>query len=242
MLIKTDAVPPAFSRGLSRTNLRKDQVARFGMMPEPAYRPLGYHVTCIPDAVYPWPLWQVKLIRRTYDPGFLPLFRRMVYRTPAGGVLTFVHHGVGRHGRESMDGGIISAPTPSWWPFERATFVERWFEHAFLKPGSVRAKNNLPRAFVPWGDWVQRWAEETYWAASAAEKTHYVDTHGEHVRTASQREFEAAEAAYRQKEDLSYQRRQYEQLEDRDAVYVQELAAGRVPHEKKPFVEIGEAK
>lgn len=208
------------------------------MVPRADYQPLGYVITHVPDAIYPYDMAQVLRIRDLYDPGFIPIFRRMTYRTQAGAILTFIHHGVARAGRlVTPDMMIVKAPKPTGWKFGTATFVERWFEGQVIK-GSVRAKNNLPPPFIPWGGWVEAWCRETYWAASAREKMLYADQYGSEVQRRKAREAEEAETAYRAKHDLAYQRRIFESLGADDVRETIARQNGQIPHEKKPFVHL----
>lgn len=206
---------------------------------KPSYKPLGYHLTCVPDPLYPWPLWQVKIIREQYDPGFIPIFRRMFYQTPAGAILTFEHHGVARYDPMAKSDRLVeAAPLPCDWAFERPNIIERWFEPAGRVAGSIRAKNNLPKAFVAWGDWVKRWVEETYWEASAAEKTAYLEDHGDEARTAKARLEAEAEAALANRDEAKYHRRLVSEIGADDYREATARAAGLLKPTPKPFVDL----
>lgn len=232
------ALPTEFVRARVRSRSR-DEKWGVDFKVRPAYVPLGYHVTCVPDSVYGWPLWQVRAARLQYDPGFIPIFRRMVYQTPAGGTLSFMHHGVARFDPHAKgDPTIERAPLPYGWKFERPNVVERWFEPRDRVAGSIRAKNNLPKAFVPWGDWVLRWVEETYWQASATEKMAYTDKNGDDARAASARAHAEAEAAYVNKNEFQYRKRLFESLGPDDEREVRAKTSGAYQPEAKPFVDL----
>jgi hypothetical protein len=233
------ALPQEFVR--ARTRTRETNVkAGFDMVMGPSYIPLGYHITCVPDALYGWPLWQVRQIRKQFDPGFVPIFRRMAYRTPAGAVLEFIHHGIARYDPLSPSDRLVeAAPLPFGWKFERPNVIERWFEPRDRVPGSIRAKNNLPRAFVPWTEWVARFVEETYWEASNSDKLAYIAEHGEETQRRKVREAQEAETAYRAKTDLPYQRRVFESFGADDIREVIERTKNPMAgYEPKPFVQI----
>lgn len=230
------ALPSDFARARTRqTNAEWD----LGMRMKPAYVPLGYHVTCVPDAVYGWPLWMVRMIRKQYDPGFIPIFRRMAYQSPAGAVLTFVHHGVARFDPTARPDRLVeAAPLPFGWKFERPNIVERWFEPRENVSGSIRAKNNLPKPFVPWGDWVQRWVEETYWEASAASKMAYVEENGEEARAHKAAQAQQAEVDYANQGEAKYRKRLVDEIGPQDMQEARARQAGHVEHEPKPFVHL----
>jgi hypothetical protein len=242
MLIKDthryeSALPPGFRQAVTRQHSAEWAL---DLMPKPGYRPLGYYITCVPDELYPWPEHQVQIIRRTFDPGFLPIFRKMVYQTPAGGILTFRHHGIARFDPLAKpDPFVAHARVPFWWRWEHPNVVERWLEPKERVRGSIRALNNLPKAFVPWTDWVLAWARETYWEASAAEKQQYQEEHGEGSLLAKARKHEEAEAEYRQKSEASYQKRLYESLGPEDERYAKGVGLGLVKPEPKPFCDLG---
>jgi hypothetical protein len=232
------ALPPDFIRARNARMRKTGAAYGVDFKTKPEYTPIGSHLTCVPDVVYGWPMWMVRQIRRDYDPGFIPIFRRLVYRTRAGGILTFIHHGVARAGRETFDPVVQNVPLPHGWEFERPTFVERWFQPARSVPGSIRAKHNLPKPFVPWSEWVLRWAAETYWAASAEEKQEYVETHGEAAQASREREAMQAEVDYVDKNEAAYRQKLVEQLGPEDERYARGLAAGAIQREKTPFVQV----
>lgn len=241
MLVKSSqsyesALPPEFRRAVTRQHPAEWAL---DMMPKPGFKPLGYHITCVPDALYPWPAEQVRLIRSTFDTGFVPIFRKMVYQTPAGAILEFRHHGVARFDPLAKSDPLIEhAPLPYGWKFDRPNVVERWFEPKSRVPGSIRALNNLPKAFIPWTDWVLRWARETYWEASGQEKARYQEEHGEESRKAADLRFVLDETAYAQQGEASYQKSLYESLGPEDERYATGLSLGLVKPEPKPFCDL----
>lgn len=217
-----------------------DVATSISMARRPAYTPIGYHITHIPDAVYPWWQGQIDIVRDMFDPGVMPIFRRMVYRSQAGATLTFIHHGVARWDRDAEsnpDGEILRAPKPYGWTYGRANVVERWFEAPSVR-GSIRQKNNLPKPFVAWGDWIERWMREVYWDATAAQMQRYSDEAADGRVEASRRD-EDRETAAAEKDELAYQRRQYEQLSEEDVKCARGIAAGHIPRpDPKPFVHL----
>jgi hypothetical protein len=230
------------------------------LLPKARYRLLGVHVTRIQDAAYPWDPEIVRAIR-VFDPGFVPVFRRKVYKDQHTGLLlTFVHHGVGRFDRKAdPDPRIARLPLPSgpgrdFGPINR---VERWFEPA---PPDAPV-NNLPRGFVPFNDWVYGWARET-WSERAAQALR------EEVRGDDEAPVEAEvvpgrvgqdvvnwrqesappnwkqeqdEADYRQKEEAPYQKRLMEQLGPDDEREFRARIAGVYRDDPKPFVHVRSA-
>lgn len=182
----------------------------------------------------------IRVIRREFDPGFTPIFRRMVYQTPAGGVHTFIHHGVARFDRHAMpDPLIASCPMPGMGygaRFEHPNVVDRWFE-ARVVPGSRRYREGLPPAFVPWTEWVLTWARETYLAADAAEKKRLTGIQEEEAKHA--RESAEAEAAYIARDEAPRIKRLYESLTENDMKEARARQSGDFPLESKPFVDQG---
>lgn len=243
MLVQTPerALPSDFVRARTRTRKTNAEWG-MGMKTEPSYIPLGHHVTCVADPVYPWPLWMVRMIRKQYDPGFIPIFRRMAYQTPAGAILTFVHHGVARFDPTARPDRVVEAATlPFGWKFERPNIVERWFEPAERVAGSIRAKNNLPKPFIAWGDWVQRWVEETYWDASAETKQEFVEKNGEEAKRHAARLAAQAETEYGNKQEAQYRKRLIDEIGPQDYKEGLARAAGHIEHERTPFVHLNGA-
>lgn len=209
--------------------------------PKRAYPALGYHITCIPDAVHPWSAHDVSLIRRELDPGFIPIFRRLVYGTPSGGTLTFLHHGIARFDPNALpDPVIAAAPRPYGWKFERPNIIDRWIHPKdYADNRSVRAKYGLPKPFKPWGDWFLEWTRETFWEASVSEKMEWIDSYGADVLAHRVSEFEAAEAAHADREESKYRKREGEKLTPEDLSYVRGVQTGQVQPEPKLSVQIG---
>lgn len=235
------ALPPEFAHMTTRERARASRW-NLDLNPRAPFEPLGFNITCVPDALYPWPAWMVRLIRQEYDPGLVPIFRRMVYQTQAGSRLVFYHHGVARfHPNAEPDPVLQNVQLPYGWKFERPNVVERWFEQdrSRTRRGSIRHKNNLPMPFIPWTEWVLRWVEETYWEATAAEKARYNDEHGVHVEAERERKFQESEAAHANQSEQKYRQREQEKLTPEDMSYVRGVSTGQVKPEPKPFVQIG---
>jgi hypothetical protein len=210
--------------------------------PRARFQMLGYHITRVPDVQYPWPPALVKIIRESYDPGFVPIFRKMVYKdTQTGGIFTFCHHGVARYGENTPpDPRIVHCPRPSngaGADYGPATFVERWFQNSdHVRPGTVRALNNLPPPFIAFTEWVVRWCEETYWESTAAEKAELHQKQEDEAH--KQVEKESEEAAYRQKGEAAYQKRLFDQLGPDDEREFLARRAGIYKEDPKPFVHV----
>jgi hypothetical protein len=218
---------------------------------EPAYKPLATLLTYIsPIHCQPWDEAGIRRIRE-FDPGFVPIFRTRIYQTKAGALLYFSHHGVARYGKNTQpDPAVLGALRPVYGYFSRfpggnrPNFIERWFENEQQKvPGSIRQRYNLPAPFVRWGPWVERWVEETFWAASAREKQAFHDaTHAEsgaHIDAHREWEHEQSEAAYRQQGETPYQKRLHDSMGVDDEKEAMARAAGLWEEPTRPSVDMG---
>lgn len=65
---------------------------------------LGSQASAIPDPEYPWDPAVVKKIRKEFDPDFVPLFIRELWRTPSKGLVSVGRHACGRTIRNPHDG------------------------------------------------------------------------------------------------------------------------------------------
>ena len=61
------------------------------------YTRIGAQISCVPDPVYPAPVHLVRQIRREFDPGFIPLWCNIWWKSPNGGVVKTGHHMLARH-------------------------------------------------------------------------------------------------------------------------------------------------
>lgn len=166
MLVDTDSKSTGVTRRVrNRVNKRIEAEINFQFKPE-------WQLVRVFTSFFPWgdndiDPRQIERIR-LYEPTFVPVFRRKVYQTPAGGLRAFEHYGFGYH-------STVRQPDPelqgTWRPVygffsrfpggKRPTHV-KWFEHSrdALRPGSQRAKYGLPMWFTPWGSWVEAYVEE----------------------------------------------------------------------------------
>lgn len=213
------------------------------LVPEADYAPLGTFLTRIPDPVYPWPAWQVRLIRE-FDAGFVPILRKKVYRSRANGIMVFMHHGIARFDpqqQQDPNWNVLNAPAPTSGygsDFGPVNIIDRWFEDVnHIRPGTKRALNNLPPPFIPWTTQVLSWVRACHWEAATKEKREFVE-HLEKERERRAREAATEEAAYIQRNEFAYQKRLYDQLGPDDEKEFRARAAGLVGPEKKPFVHI----
>jgi hypothetical protein len=212
------------------------------LAPEAAYAPLGVFLTRVPDPLYPWPAWQVKLIRE-FDPGFIPILRKKVYRSRAHGICVFFHHGIARWDREQKgDMGVIRAPAPVAGygsRFGPANVIDRWFEDiTHVRPGTKRFANNLPPPFIPWTDAILAWLRACHWDAATKEKREFVERIEEERKEKEQMAV-ANEAAYIQKSEIGYQKRLFDQLTADDEREFMARSTGQYKEDKKPFVDHG---
>jgi hypothetical protein len=212
------------------------------LTPEADYVPLGVFLTRVPDVLYPWPAWQVRIIRE-FDPGFIPIMRKKVYRSRAHGICVFYHHGIARWDpRQRGDVGVLRAPVPQAGygsSFGPANVIDRWFEDInHVRPGTKRFANNLPPPFIPWTDAILRWLRECHWEASTKEKREFVERLEEEKKEKAQKEA-AEEAAYIQKNEFAYQQRLYDQLSVDDEKEFRARSMGQHKEDKNPFVDHG---
>lgn len=215
------------------------------LAPEVQYQPLACVLSFVPDPIHVWPEADIRAIREK-DPGFVPIFRKQIYKAKTGGLLIFRHHGVARYDRHRMpDPAVRGALAPVHGYFARfpgdrkPNVIERWFENKdHIKPGSIRARYNLPPPFILWGTWVRSWVEETYWAASTAEKRRYMAEHGEEARAAKERQAAEEEAAYIQKGEAAYQKRLKDSLGPADEKEAIGRQTGQWQEPPKPFVHL----
>lgn len=195
---------------------------------QPNFVAVGHHLSFIPDVYYPADMRMVEAIRREFDPTFTPIFRKLVYRSVAGGTYIFKHFGIAR-----MDEGIaahplvLAAPRPGNWPATfRPNYVERWLEEP-MKPGSYRELLSLPRKFRPWTTEVYAWARATFWAATAEEKWKEMERREEAKDEAKNTAWEKmnAESEWRQKQEAASAVNQHA-AEQLDAPHARKEAIG----------------
>jgi len=189
---------------------------------KPDWVHLGTHVTHIPDVEYPWHADDVREIRLCYDEGFVPIFRRMAFRSPnTGEIVVFKHHGCAWRDRlcANPDPVIEVAEFPctgygsDWAQKYGHCNSVFWYELAPRRRPMWCQKDGLPGPHVPWGKWIVRMAEETMRAArTAAAKMLVMQEQGETARLKKVAEYEKSEAAYRQKSEAPYQKRLIEGL------------------------------
>jgi hypothetical protein len=219
------------------------QVATVPFSDKPDWEFLGTHITHIPDAMYPWDRQTVKSIREHYDPDFFPVFRRMVFKSPAGGIHTFCHHGCAWHDERSHpDHLIMQAEFPStgygsdWGARFGHCNKVFWYQPSEDRLSPMARKYGIPGAFVPWGNWIVRMADETQKSAkSAAERIMIQREKGESARAARAYQSEREEAAYRQKQESAYQKRLIAEASVDDWKSIG--APSRL--ERQPFVDLG---
>lgn len=201
------------------------------------YVRLGVYVTGIPDAEYPWHLDDVKAIRRLYDPGFIPIFRRIAYRTPSGAVVSFPHHGIGRYveNREPdtrLDGCLM----PYGVPWRKPNVVDFWLEPA--QQSKFAARHGLPAGFQPWGDWIVRMAEEAR-TLDAKEMKAALKRNQAGSETLKALRAEEEEAVYRAKAEAQTMKNTLDSLTSSDFRELDARAKGWAPElETKPFIHL----
>lgn len=193
------------------------------LAPKARFAPVGFQFSIAPDPVYPWPRDQVALIRRSYDSGFVPLHRKLIYRdTQTNGIWTFHHHGVGRWDPDAEPEHEIVNATRIQSGFGsdfRANIVERWFQNVdHVRPGTVRFANNLPAPYIPWGAWVLTWVMETCWQADSEAKKRYVKEKDREERDATEKRQADlnAEAAYVDRGEANYRKDLADKLSEQD--------------------------
>ena len=217
----------------------------FQMDPKPDWVHLGTHISHVPDALYPWDAQDVKDIRRNYDENFFPIFRRMVWQSAAGSIYTFEHHGHAWHDplTSDVDPLIYGAEFPSTgygssWGFDFGHCNKVfWYELAPKRRPQWCQKNGLPGPMVPWGQWIVRMAEETQRASRNAVVKFLELQEAEERERFKAAKYEQDEAAYRQKQQASYQSRLI------DSLGVDDYKAMAAPlshrsNERRPFVHL----
>ncbi len=214
----------------------------FSLNPKADWVHLGTHITHIPDALYPWNEEHVREIRALYDPDFFPIFRRMVYRSAAGGIHVFRHHGVAWHNPmlPSPDPLVFVAPFPSvgygsdWgWKYGHCNSVF-WYERSMKSRPEWCQKAGLPGPIVPWSRDMVRMAEETSRRTRIKAIEILEAQEAERKKIAKE---QAEEAAYRQKGEAPYQRRLIDSLGVDD--YRQMMAPPSYrSDERRPFVHL----
>lgn len=198
---------------------------------------MGSYVTCVPDAQYPWIADDVRLIRRSFDPGFIPIFRKSVFKSRDGGILIYPCHGVGRYTLDRQPDPPLQGclmPYGVSWP--RPNVVDFWFERA--TKDSFAARNGLPAPFVPWGEWVVSMAEEAS-LLSAKEMKKKLRSGWENRPELKAQQAAKEDAAYRQREEAPRQREALNSLSSSELKQIQ--AKGLMwtpPEEAKPFVHL----
>jgi len=202
------------------------------------WRLKGIHLTGCPDPEYPYDLGNVRRFR-LLDPSLVPVFRKILMVAPSGGLHTFPHHGLAIADPNAcpIDSfRSLPMPDPCEWP--RPTSMVRWLTGAYV-PGSHRERLRLPKPFIPYGEWIVRWVEETKWDARAQEKQEWAAEHGREAVARKAREFEESEAAYRGKTEVPYQRGLMSKFGEDDWRELKARMRGEVKEDPKPFVHLG---
>jgi hypothetical protein len=245
MLVRTDARTPQQVAKVDIRGLpRRDTHWGLSMAQRPRFVFVGVHHTRVPDAAYPWDPEIVRAIR-VFDPGFVPIFRRILLRdTHSGAIREFCHHGIGRFStRRPVQPWVARIPTPSCGygrDFGPITMVDRWIQGPVVV-GSPRQRYSLPPPFVPYSDWVYQWARRNYWEASAREMRNYQREIDRRRPERLARKTEEAEAEYRVKQESPYQKRLLEQLSPDDAREYLARRSGAYREDPKPFVHLRSA-
>lgn len=214
-----------------RTNIQVDAT------PESEYQYLGSYVTGVPDSEYPWHADDVRTIRRLFDPGFIPIFRKTVFKSRDGAILIYPCHGVGRYTpNREPDPRLESCLMPYGVQWPKPNVIDLWFERA--TKDSFAARNGLPAPFVPWGEWVIHLAEES--AVMSAKQMKQALKDGWENRPELKAQKAAKEdAVYRQREEAPRQIEALQSMTSSDLKELQARAQGwRPPIEPKPFVHL----
>lgn len=208
---------------------------------KPDWEHLGTHITHVPDAVYPWPADMVKRIREQYDADFFPVFRRMVFRSPSGGIHEFFHHGCAWHDERSHpDHLIMQAEFPStgygsgWSKYGHCNKVF-WYQLSDDRLPTWAKRAGVPGPFVPWEGWIERMADETQKnARRQAERLLILKEQGEAARKSRVLEDVKAEAKGENRERASYHKRLLDEMSVDDW---KGIGAPSRP-ERRPFVDL----
>jgi hypothetical protein len=217
----------------------------FQMDPQREWVHLGTHISHVPDVEYPWNPCDVREIRESFDPGFVPVFRRMAYRSQAGAIVVFKHHGNAWYDALSPDSDhlIATAEFPSTgygsdWGF-RYGHCNRvfWYELATDRRPKWCQRNGLPGPMVPWGQWIIRMAEETQRASRNAARKFLELQEEEESERMKVANFEKSEASYREKSEGPLQKKLLESM----GVDDYRAMAAPLSHrstERRPFVHL----
>jgi hypothetical protein len=216
---------------------RAGQNVPVDVAPESEYEYLGSYVTGIPDAQYPWHWDDVRMIRRLYDPEFVPLFKKVVYRARTGAILAYMHHGVGRYDPLRIpDPRLESCLMPYGVPWRKPNVVDLWFEKA--DKSGFAARHGLPAPFVPWGEWVVRMAEEAQ-TLSAKEMRLAAQKNWDSRPEAKALKQAKEESAYKQREEAPRQIEALNSMTSSDFKELQARVQGYMPPpETRPFVHL----
>lgn len=172
------AIPKAFLQSMLQRQAYAAQLRHSVSTPgwaipmddEQKYLAIGYHITLVPDVLYPFDMAMVRRIRREFDPSFTPIFRKLIYRADTGGTCIFCHHGLARaEERIKTDPLVMRAPRPGFDLQVVPNYIERWFEEPYVQ-GSWRQLYSLPKGFIAWTGDVYTWARQTFWEAPAEAK------------------------------------------------------------------------
>jgi hypothetical protein len=99
---------------------------------------------------------------REFDPAYVPVLVRRVFKSPTGGVDAFGYHVIGRHithwapGEEAQQ-PVNLASTPVGWPYATGTVyaIRTW--SLPWKKGSWQFRNGFPEIFLPHDMDLCRW-------------------------------------------------------------------------------------
>jgi hypothetical protein len=219
------------------------------LAPDSAFKFLGGHITRIPDVEYPFPEWELREIWK-FDPGYIPITRKLLFKSQAGAVYTFRHFGVARfdpspEDPENINPTIVNLPKPTVGPLAKlgpANIIDIWFENQdMVRPGTPRWLNNLPPPTVYPETWILPMARESYWEADAETKKRVraqQDAEAEDAKIKAQEERDA-EADYVNKGEAQYRQKLYDQLSPEDEKEFLARRAGLYKEDAKPFADYG---
>lgn len=216
----------------AREFLRKIGLAQASQRPQM----VAVSVQTFPHVLYPWDPAVVKAIHE-FDPRVMPVWITRTFVLPTGGIVSFGRHGIASHvpavdRHAPIDPIFYKALTSVRGSAVRPTQLDFHVEHR-------NGFGGLPGDYMPF-DWrVYRILRSAYNEWSWKERKQYQDEHGEEARKKQERAAAEEHAAYVAKTDEAWLNKHIAQFDDQDAA---RIAAGGLPYEAKPMVEVRQEK
>jgi len=125
------------------------------------------------SAVFPVgfdPDWSVVRAIRLFDPEYVPLWARKVYRTPTGGLVVFGYHVIGRHIQYPTEDPwatarkpvrLVNKPADYPWS-EGAVYEQKWWATP-PKQGTQAYREAWPPLYRPHNWRLLPWMEQAHW-------------------------------------------------------------------------------